>query len=34
MANCEFSLSQTMVCINEDLDIEPKLTKLGSTSNE
>jgi hypothetical protein len=34
MENCDFSLSQTMVCICEDLDIKPRLTRLGSTSNE
>jgi len=34
IANCDFSLSQTMICIGEDLDIEPKLTEHGSTSND
>jgi hypothetical protein len=34
MENCDFSLSQTMVSIGEELDIEPRLTELGSTSNE
>jgi hypothetical protein len=34
MANCDFSLSQIMVYTGEDLDIELKLAKLGSTSNE
>jgi hypothetical protein len=34
MENYDFSLSQTMVYTCEDLDIEPKLIKLGSTPNE
>jgi hypothetical protein len=34
MANFDFSLSQTMFSIGEELDIEPKPTELGSTSNE
>jgi hypothetical protein len=34
MANYDFSLSQIVVCIGEDLDIETRLTRFGSTSNE
>ncbi len=34
MANCDFLLSQIVVYTSEDLDIEPKLTGLRSTSNE
>jgi hypothetical protein len=34
MENYDFSLSQTVVYTCEDLDTEPKLTRLGSISNE
>jgi hypothetical protein len=34
MENYDFSLSQTLVYTCEDLDIKPKLTGLGSISNE
>jgi hypothetical protein len=34
MANCDFSLSQIVVCTSEDLDIKPMPTGLGSNSNE
>jgi len=34
MVNYDFSSSQIVVCIGEDLDIKPRLTRLGLTSNE